>query len=407
MSSSPPQLSEDAIALRSNGTRTAAAAVSDHQTSCAHWSESKRQQKGRRARALLQNCPELMRPQPCIGCASGGACCRGGGSTDCPTPSRALIVGGAGAQLATDITALAAALAPFDPLDTVAPSGRAQSFVWFATAAAAQATVEGLAGTCPPGLSLPLSFAYAREDAAPRSVAILSTAAEAEAAIPGLCLLPNYVSLAEEAALLACCADSHYLSKFEGDLVTAARGGEIECGQVERQDVDEASADGGWIRQRHRAVQHFGFNFDYATNDAITPTACGTQLPAPILHLARRMFEADKILPCMPDQVTANRYYPGDGIAPHVDNPQAFADGIASISLCADTTMVFERPSGAAANSQPCAVLLPRRSALVMCGEARYNWQHGIPNRKGDVIDGLIVPRRTRVSLTFRTRILH
>lgn len=47
-------------------------------------------------------------------------------------------------------------------------------------------------------------------------------------------------------------------------------------------------------------------------------------------------------------------------------------------------------------------VLAPR-SLLVLSGEARFNWTHGIPARKSDVIDGKKIARGRRVSLTFRT----
>ena len=48
------------------------------------------------------------------------------------------------------------------------------------------------------------------------------------------------------------------------------------------------------------------------------------------------------------------------------------------------------------------AVVLPPRSALVLHGAARYAWQHGIATRKSDLVDGQVVPRARRVSLTFR-----
>lgn len=53
--------------------------------------------------------------------------------------------------------------------------------------------------------------------------------------------------------------------------------------------------------------------------------------------------------------------------------------------------------------SQSHSVALPRRSLLIMTGAARYQWTHGIQNRKTDLIDGHQVPRDRRVSLSFRT----
>ena len=52
---------------------------------------------------------------------------------------------------------------------------------------------------------------------------------------------------------------------------------------------------------------------------------------------------------------------------------------------------------------QACrALLLPQRSLLVMAGEARLAWAHYLPSHKADAVGGQIVPRRRRVSLTFR-----
>lgn len=51
-------------------------------------------------------------------------------------------------------------------------------------------------------------------------------------------------------------------------------------------------------------------------------------------------------------------------------------------------------------------VLLPARSLLIMTGEARYAWTHGIYPRHSDVIDtengSTTQERGTRVSFTFR-----
>ena len=53
--------------------------------------------------------------------------------------------------------------------------------------------------------------------------------------------------------------------------------------------------------------------------------------------------------------------------------------------------------------SQHRAIYLPPRSLLVMAGPARYQWQHYIPHRKSDMVDGMRLPRAPRrVSLTFR-----
>ena len=50
--------------------------------------------------------------------------------------------------------------------------------------------------------------------------------------------------------------------------------------------------------------------------------------------------------------------------------------------------------------------LLEPQSLLVLQGEARFGWKHGIPARKVDLIDGQKIARGRRVSLTFRTVVL-
>jgi hypothetical protein len=47
-------------------------------------------------------------------------------------------------------------------------------------------------------------------------------------------------------------------------------------------------------------------------------------------------------------------------------------------------------------------VVLPPRSLVIMTGEARYLWIHGIPYRAKDSINDQIVDRTRRVSLTIR-----
>lgn len=64
--------------------------------------------------------------------------------------------------------------------------------------------------------------------------------------------------------------------------------------------------------------------------------------------------------------------------------------------------MTFSHPEG-----HVRFVTLPRRSILVMTGDSRYLWTHGIVPRKTDVIhnpdNGLTLSyRETRVSFTFR-----
>lgn len=93
-----------------------------------------------------------------------------------------------------------------------------------------------------------------------------------------------------------------------------------------------------------------------------------------------------------------NEYLPGQGIAAHVDCIPCFGPTILSLSLGAMTVMNFRGPHG-----ERLERVLQPRSLLVLSGEARLAWAHGIASRKTDVIAGARIARSRRVSLTFRT----
>jgi alkylated DNA repair protein alkB family protein 8 len=116
-------------------------------------------------------------------------------------------------------------------------------------------------------------------------------------------------------------------------------------------------------------------------------------------------------------------------LAPHIDRHSIFGHGILALSLSSATVMDFELrspfvPTNAAnvslerrqhTDQQPSRdpssmniphvpVLLNRCSLVIMEGEARYRWCHGIRQRRTDPIPGcsMALERGTRISLTFR-----
>ena len=95
-----------------------------------------------------------------------------------------------------------------------------------------------------------------------------------------------------------------------------------------------------------------------------------------------------------------NEYLPGQGIAMHVDR-DCFGPAVATVSLGDDWLMDL-RPLAPDVDVTQ-SILLERGSALVMTGEARQHWLHGIAKRKRDSVNGGWRERRRRVSLTFRT----
>lgn len=122
-----------------------------------------------------------------------------------------------------------------------------------------------------------------------------------------------------------------------------------------------------------------------------------------IIHSCSKIFALREIKAMelsVSDQLTINEYPPGIGIAPHVDTHTAFEDGIACVSLGSDIVLDFRHPQRQ--TDFHAARWTPRRSLLVMTGEARWLWTHGIAARKHDRHQGNLIPRGRRVSLSFR-----
>ncbi|KAJ7995289.1 hypothetical protein DPEC_G00242990 [Dallia pectoralis] len=166
---------------------------------------------------------------------------------------------------------------------------------------------------------------------------------------------------------------------------------------------------------KHRKVKHYGYEFRYDNNNVDKDKPLPGGLPPACAFVLERCVR-DRHVYVVPDQLTVNQYQAGQGIPPHVDTHSAFEDPILSLSLGAKTVMDFRHPNGCSV-----AVVLPGRSLLVMKGESRYLWTHGITPRKFDVVpacdpespvaltsdlsnySNLTLSRRgTRTSLTFR-----
>ena len=225
-------------------------------------------------------------------------------------------------------------------------------------------------------------------------------------AIPGLLLVPDFLSVADEQRIL--------------DFLHSQP----------------------WQPHKMRSVQHYGYAFDYERNDIHHNGQSLTHKPAeeqkeidpageeslhmfpsvfhPVIrrlqslpsHVAlaphNRRYGCDHPARFVPDQLTVNRYMPGDGIPAHVDVHSSFTSYVVSISLCSPLVMDF-MPAPLSAHPPPAqSLVLPARSMLVLAHEARYGCHHAIQPRKTDRVDGRLVERQERISLTFRKRrVLH
>ena len=247
--------------------------------------------------------------------------------------------------------------------------------------------------------------------------------------IPGLMVIPDYITSAEEDVLMA------ILTGPQAPWAPAQK---------------TASFAHGTLR---RLVQHYGYVFDYQTANVLRDRTvpCANCPPMPAVHQSSTtkmesllplesyvkqcvqegrgwevlagIIERTRQYPFVMDdhenhsskdtnematlsfpylnQMTVNHYKPGEGIGSHVDTPSAFADGLISISLNGGTVMQFRNVKDPKQRKK--LVYLPPRSMLLMSKDARYEWEHMIVSRMSDTHNDVVLPRKLRVSLTLRT----
>lgn len=185
--------------------------------------------------------------------------------------------------------------------------------------------------------------------------------------IPGLFLVPGFISPEEESHLLKR-IDEDYASEWRSDLA--------------------------------RRVQHYGYRYDYKARRVDASMRLGP-LPDFLRNLAKRLLQKNWFEQ-EPDQAIINEYLPGQGISAHVDCVPCFGPVVASLSLGSDCLMDFRRK----ADDELRSVILERRSLFVLTKDARFKWTHAIPGRLTDKLDGMTLERTRRLSITFRTVII-
>lgn len=148
-----------------------------------------------------------------------------------------------------------------------------------------------------------------------------------------------------------------------------------------------------WRTDLKRRYQIHGYYYDAETKSILEYIG---ELPQCVSFLAKRLVE-EGLLCEMPDQCGVNEYEPGQGIGPHIDRVM-FGDQVIMVSLGSDIVMDFHGP-----NEEIVSILLPRRSAVLAEGKARYEWKHGIAGRRTDKLEnGLMLKRNKRISVTLR-----
>jgi alkylated DNA repair dioxygenase AlkB len=133
-----------------------------------------------------------------------------------------------------------------------------------------------------------------------------------------------------------------------------------------------------------RLTRSFGWHYDFRDGSFTE----AEPVPAWLLPLRHRAaawagLESNEL-----QQALLTRYDPGAGIGWHKDRP--VFDHVIGVSLGAPATMAFRRRT--ASGFRRHRVPLPARSAYLLTGEVRHEWEHGIASHDA-----------RRFSVTFRT----
>ncbi len=176
-------------------------------------------------------------------------------------------------------------------------------------------------------------------------------------AVPGLAYVEDYVTTAEERALLEAIDREPWLAE--------------------------------WARRR----QIYGMSYGSAKAHARILGALPSWVAPLAARVKREGFLVDDVV-----NVVVNEYAPGQGIGLHHDLP-GFGPTVVAVSLGSPCLLDLVDPDG----DRRTVLDVAPRSLWVLGGEARSRWMHGIAQRKADVLCGVPRPRGRRVSVTMRT----
>jgi alkylated DNA repair dioxygenase AlkB len=151
--------------------------------------------------------------------------------------------------------------------------------------------------------------------------------------------------------------------------------------EIERLPLSEVNMHG---RVSKRRTAHFGWIYGYESW-RLTP---GPAMPDFLIALRTRIATLDNLVPDEFTEALITHYPPGAGIGWHRDAPM-FGPVVVGISLVNRCRFWFQRRDKI---RQTMMVILEPRSAYVLSGAARFQWQHR-----------MTPVQAVRYSLTFRT----
>ncbi|CAK9008361.1 unnamed protein product [Durusdinium trenchii] len=189
---------------------------------------------------------------------------------------------------------------------------------------------------------------------------------------------------------------------------------------AEEDGLDQLLSDGPWLRHiKSRAQQFFGLVYYETTHElpALQPSHPHAENEARPLQdvpdwLMQRVFATGVFPRNEVNQVAANEYLDRAGISSHVEEPTSFGPNLATLSMLSPVEMTLT-PAEEDLHGRDgldhgnwVKILLEPRSLLLLQGESRYGFRHGIRRSKlVRLADGQQLrrgPGYRRVSLTFR-----
>jgi alkylated DNA repair protein (DNA oxidative demethylase) len=168
---------------------------------------------------------------------------------------------------------------------------------------------------------------------------------------------------------------------YRADLLEKAEERELVA-RLEQVQFSEVHMHGVVARRR---VAHFGWLYGYESW-RISP---GPPIPEFLLPLRAQTAAFARLDPDQFVEVLITEYRPGSAIGWHRDAP-AFGPVVAGVSLLGACRLRLRR--GKDEQRETFSLELQPRSAYLLTGPARYQWQHSIP-----------AVRALRYSVTFRT----
>uniref|UniRef100_A0A3P9A0E7 AlkB homolog 4, lysine demthylase n=1 Tax=Esox lucius TaxID=8010 RepID=A0A3P9A0E7_ESOLU len=151
--------------------------------------------------------------------------------------------------------------------------------------------------------------------------------------------------------------------------------------EEERELITNMDLDAWKVSQSGRQKQDFGPKVNFKKRKVRLGDFCG--LPAISRNLVLRMSQEPVLAGFQPVEQCNLDYRPqrGSSIDPHLDDTWLWGERLVTINLLSDTTLTMSLEQGLTELGQGevrVSVHLPRRSLVVVYGEARHRWKHAI-----------------------------